>query len=138
MKNSLKLSIVFLILGCLSFTESKDIKNQLPIERNLNLLLSKSNIPFIFNKGQIDDSVLYYAQIFRGHVYVTKTGKIVYSFLNHKNKHLSDFHNSRSNQKIDGLVIRETFINGNEIRVSCEGLTQGLCCMNRKHGHLSI
>lgn len=124
MKNCLKLSIVFLILGCLSFAESEDIKNKLPIESKLKLLLSKSNIPFISNKGQIDDSVLYYAQIFDGHVYVTKTGKIVYSFLNHKNEHLFDFHNSRSNQKIEGLAIRETFINGKVIRVSGEGQTK--------------
>ncbi len=39
----------------------------------------KLQIPFIANKGQVDEQVRFYANIFGGTVFVTKDGEIVYA-----------------------------------------------------------
>lgn len=41
---------------------------------------SKARIPFVANRGQVDEKVAFYAGTFAGTVFVTKEGKIVYSF----------------------------------------------------------
>lgn len=132
MKNFLKLSIVFLILGNSSYAEYKYVKNQLPPKNKVELRVTKSQIPFISNNGQLNDSVLYYAQLLNGHAYVTKTGNIVYSFLKYRNEHYYNYQTSQSNQQVDILALKETFLDGKIIKVTGKGQTRA--CVNYFRG----
>ena len=46
-------------------------------------------IPFIENKGQIDNRVTFYAKTFGGTVFVTKEGKLVYNLLRFEGEKLN-------------------------------------------------
>src|SRR3990167_2786955 len=46
----------------------------------------KLQMPFIANKGQVDEQVEFYAKTFGGTVFVTKNGEIVYALLNNSSE----------------------------------------------------
>ncbi|MBI5307412.1 MAG: SBBP repeat-containing protein, partial [Planctomycetes bacterium] len=50
-----------------------------PLKEKVTQEIQKLQAPFIANNGQIDGRVRFYAQTFRGTVFVTKDGEIVYS-----------------------------------------------------------
>ena len=50
-----------------------------PLKEKVTQEIQKLQAPFISNNGQIDGRVRFYAQTFRGTVFVTKDGEIVYS-----------------------------------------------------------
>ncbi|MBF8278007.1 MAG: hypothetical protein HW390_3080 [Candidatus Brocadiaceae bacterium] len=50
-----------------------------PLKENITQKIQKLQAPFIANIGQIDERVRFYAQTFRGTVFVTEDGEIVYS-----------------------------------------------------------
>ena len=63
-------------------------------------------IPFIENKGQLEDgSLKYYAQTFSGTVFVTEDGQIVYSL-----PYIEDSESSSDNMESKGWVIRERLV----------------------------
>ena len=53
------------------------LSERLPAEARQKL--AKVQIPFIANQGQSDKEVKFYARTFAGTVFVTETGKLVYS-----------------------------------------------------------
>ncbi|MDN3515832.1 MAG: SBBP repeat-containing protein [Candidatus Brocadia sp.] len=59
------------------FAEQGDTGKSL--EKKTTLEVQKIQMPFIANKGQVDEGVLFYAQTFGGTVFVNKDGEIVYS-----------------------------------------------------------
>ena len=74
--------ILFLLFICtlLNSCTSEQTTN---IEKTTNFIFDRLNtisVPFIANKGQISKEVSYYANIFDGFIFVTDTGKLVYSF----------------------------------------------------------
>ncbi len=69
--------------------------------------VSRLLIPFIENCGQVNSQVRYYANTFAGTVFLTKTGKIVYSLPSHKG----------------GISLSEELLNTKVIRVSAHGLS---------------
>ena len=50
-----------------------------PLKENITQKIQKLQAPFIANSGQMDERVRFYAQTFRGTVFVTNEGEIVYS-----------------------------------------------------------
>ena len=50
-----------------------------PVKPEVEHKMKKLHVPFIANKGQVDEQVKYYAKTFAGSVFVTKDGEIVYS-----------------------------------------------------------
>ncbi|MCP4692113.1 MAG: hypothetical protein GY859_28970, partial [Desulfobacterales bacterium] len=49
------------------------------VDGKTRLKMARVRMPFLANKGQMDESVLFYANTFGGTVFVTREGKIVYS-----------------------------------------------------------
>lgn len=68
---------------------------------SLNEKMSKLHIPFIENQGQVDRNVTFYADTYGGTVFVTKEGKLVYSFFQLKDK-----------KPINGITLKEELIRG--------------------------
>lgn len=54
--------------------------------------VGNAHIPFVVNRGQVDEHVAYYAHTFAGTVYATRSGELVYS--------------------LPGWVLRESFVDG--------------------------
>ena len=50
-----------------------------PLKENITQEIQKLQAPFIANIGQMDERVRFYTQTFRGTVFVTEEGEIVYS-----------------------------------------------------------
>ncbi len=65
-------------------------------------------VPFIENKGQVDDRVAYYARTFGGTVFVTRSGELVYSLSADKG----------------GVALREVFIDAKGFNVRGEDKAQ--------------
>ena len=57
-------------------------------DKEIKARMSKINMPFIANKGQIDKEVKYYAKTFGGTMFVTEKGEIVYSLPKYERKEL--------------------------------------------------
>jgi len=68
------------------------------------------HIPFILNQGQIDERVKFYAKIFGGTVFITKDGKIFYSFQKINEKKM-----------IKELVLKEELVGGKVDEIKGEG-----------------
>ena len=82
-------------------------------QRILNISYSLQ-IPFIENKGQIEDeSLKYYAKTFGGTVFVTEDGQIVYSL-----PFFDDLKSAIKKTKQKGWVLRETLLGGSPIEVT--------------------
>jgi hypothetical protein len=76
-----------------------------------------THIPFIENRGQIEDeSLKYYAKTFAGTVFVRGDGQIVYSL-----PYLTDSHPQDQNSKIKGWVITESLVGTSSSEVSAGG-----------------
>ena len=82
----------------------------MPFKGNITQKVQKLQAPFIANNGQMDENVRYYAQTFRGMVFVTKNGEIVYS--------LPEVGEANDGGTQRGVVLREQLVGGNisEIR----------------------
>ncbi|MGD9346385.1 MAG: SBBP repeat-containing protein [Candidatus Aminicenantes bacterium] len=96
-------SIIFVV--AIPFSSS-NVNSHKGNTRNILNKSSSLQIPFIENKGQIEnDSMKYYAQTFGGAVFVTEKGQIVYSF-----PFFEDSKSRTKNTKYKGWVIRETLV----------------------------
>ena len=71
--------------------------------------LAKLQIPFIANQGQSDKEVKFYARTFAGTVFVTETGKLVYSLPKVEGK-----------KQTKGVVLKEELIGGKVTEVKGE------------------
>ncbi len=78
MKNILKQFLLLLAVICLFFVNEDGSGRHLKKSEILSLL-SKARIPFIENRGQIDNSIKYYVQTFGCRVLVTDSGEIIYT-----------------------------------------------------------
>ena len=78
-------------------------------------------IPFIANKGQMDERVAFYANTFGGIVFVTKDGEIVYSLP------LQDFGSGEKNKEeaqiVKGVTFKESLVGGKIDRVKGEEIS---------------
>ncbi|MCP4631295.1 MAG: hypothetical protein GY855_00095, partial [candidate division Zixibacteria bacterium] len=76
-KNTIISSAIVLLFSCANnMTTEYVYANNLLLDSHKTL----PNIPFITNKGQIDNEVKYYARIAGGTVFVTTGGELVYRF----------------------------------------------------------
>ncbi|MCD4745779.1 MAG: hypothetical protein K8R58_05725 [Bacteroidales bacterium] len=67
-------------------------------------------IPFIANRGQIDNNVKFYTDFFGGTVFITKNGEIVYSFINiEKEKNYINPHTANT-KKTEGIALKEKML----------------------------
>jgi hypothetical protein len=78
----------------------------------INSDVSKVQVPFIENKGQVDRSVQYYAQISAGSVFITDSGKIFYSL-----------YDKIEEKFINGVVFKETFGDYSGDQITGKGLS---------------
>ncbi|MEP9411763.1 MAG: SBBP repeat-containing protein [Candidatus Brocadia sp.] len=80
--------------------------------------VQKLQMPFIANNGQVDERVLFYAQIFGGTVFVNKDGDIVYSL--QEGRHESEGTKDREERQAQdhlmqdarGIVLKEQLVGG--------------------------
>lgn len=116
MKKTVLQILIFIALSCLlisillidktpASTETPQIKAAPTLEK-----ISKLQIPFIENRGQVDNSVAYYAQTFGGNLYVTKKGEMVYVLSSSKNS--SSVSNSETPK---AFILKERLIGATEI-----------------------
>src|SRR5262249_34999299 len=63
--------------------------------------LAKLQIPFVANQGQSDKEMKFYARTFAGTVFVTETGKLVYSLPK-----------ADGRERVNGVVLKEELIGG--------------------------
>ncbi|MCM8816306.1 MAG: hypothetical protein NC913_02190 [Candidatus Omnitrophica bacterium] len=85
-----------LILFCYSSFSLANID-----EGQMKAKLRKVGVPFIENRGQINDNVGFYASTFGGTVFITKDGSIVYS--------LPKIEKDQTGKK--AVAIKEVFVN---------------------------
>lgn len=78
-------------------------------------------IPFIANKGQMDERVAFYANTFGGIVFVTKDGEVVYSLP------LQDFGSGEKNKEeaqiVKGVAFKESLVGGKIDRIKGEEIS---------------
>jgi len=101
-----------------------------PLKKKITLEVHKLQIPFIPNKGQADERVLFYAPTFGGTVFVKKDGEIVYSLP--EGRHGSEGTKGRDGkqaqnrlmQETRGIALTEQFVGGkiDEIRGSAKSV----------------
>ncbi len=84
--------------------------------------LAKLQIPFIANQGQSDKEVKFYARTFAGTVFVTETGKLVYSLPKVEGK-----------KQTKGVVLKEELIGGKVTEV--KGESQAITKLNYFKGN---
>ncbi len=94
--------ISFFALLSLYPVSGKDKSSGSSEGKNIKQKLASVSVPFIENKGQLNDKVAFYANTFGGTVFVTGDGEIVYSFPADEKK---------------GWVIKETFPSAVNIEV---------------------
>ena len=84
--------------------------------------LAKVQIPFVANQGQSDKEVKFYARTFAGTVFVTETGKLVYSLPKVEGK-----------KRVNGVVLKEELIGGKVTEV--KGESQAITKLNYFKGN---
>jgi hypothetical protein len=57
-------------------------------KKPLDYKLARVRVPFIFNEGQVDNQICFYARTFSGKVFITKKGEIIYTLSNKRNEPL--------------------------------------------------
>jgi hypothetical protein len=114
-QNNIYAFFIIFIVSILSLKTGADINEKKTSVMNTSKIfkeISKTQIPFIINEGQLDKSVRYYTHTLAGPVYVTNNCEIIYS-LSHKS----------DNGMIDGLVVKEKFGDKAGVKISGENLT---------------
>ncbi len=84
--------------------------------------LAKLQIPFIANQGQSDKEMKFYARTFAGTVFVTETGKLLYSLPKVEEK-----------EQVNGVVLKEELIGGKVTEV--KGESQAVTKLNYFKGN---
>src|SRR5215831_6542813 len=93
-----------------------------PNDERLKGSLGTVQIPFVANQGQVDSRVACYASTFAGTVYVTRTGKIVYSLAG-KPTSVRTQGGRDAKEARPGWTLTETFVRGKS-RPRVENQTQ--------------
>lgn len=83
---------------------SKASAASVPVTAATGNSIATARIPFIVNRGQVDERVAFYAHTFAGTVFATRGGEIVYA--------LPAPHRKQSAPKALGWVLRESFVGG--------------------------
>ncbi|WP_448377657.1 DUF7948 domain-containing protein, partial [Fervidobacterium sp.] len=79
----------------------------------LKASMSKLQVPFIENRGQVHEDVAYYAKTFGGTVFVTKDGRLVYSLPEgSRNKGPLKGNEEGESKPIKGVALYESFVDG--------------------------
>ena len=73
-----------------------------PLKENITQKIQKLQAPFIANIGQMDERVRFYAQTFRGTVFVTEDGAIVYSLPEGRGRDVPDGASQQVNAGAEG------------------------------------
>ena len=113
-KKILILPLTIFAIGIVYFCFQKTDKNV--IQTSLTNKVSKLEIPFIANQGQVNEKVAFYAKTFGGTVYVTEEGEIVYS-LPKREKKKGQVASSKG-QGSKSVAIRETLVEANAAKVN--------------------
>ena len=84
---------------------------------NLTTKITKMEMPFIANQGQVNDKVAFYARTFGGTVYVTEEGEIVYSITKREKR---SRYSEPETQKSRSTRIKETLVGANINKVKAD------------------
>ena len=100
---------LFLALAVPLLAEAGPSGSQSAVPAEARQKLAKVQIPFIANQGQSDKEMKFYARTFAGTVFVTETGKLVYSLPKVEGK-----------KRANGVVLKEELIGGKVTEVKGE------------------
>jgi hypothetical protein len=104
------LVVAILVLPALGASAKEKGSSAVPETEALSKL-SKLHIPFISNRGQVDERVKYYARTFGGTVFVSEAGEIFYSLPKREGEE----------KTLRGWVLKEELLGGSIKEVKAEG-----------------
>ncbi|MCP4575927.1 MAG: hypothetical protein GY846_06550, partial [Deltaproteobacteria bacterium] len=96
------------------------------VDGKMKAKMAMMRMPFVANEGQMDETVLFYAETFGGTVFVTREGKIVYNLpLYEKEEMEGEFPSRPGKDKIKkatkGVALHEELVNGRVKNIRGEG-----------------
>ncbi|MCP4728128.1 MAG: hypothetical protein GY863_24020, partial [bacterium] len=117
MKLTIKTAVPIIVFICSALILSSELNYEKYSEIGPASKFADLQIPFVSNKGQVDESVEFYAQILTGTVFVTNEGDIVYSFPGTEKVNRSEY-TDNCDKFYTGLALKEKFIGGEISRMN--------------------